>query len=83
MKYQVLFSLKNNEKEIINSSTAVVVGISWVKTYGYNKRKSLGCGYTTNANKVYLCSTFIQGQYYRIYPAIRRGFCPSRMTSNN
>ena len=20
---------------------------------------------------------------YRIYPAIRRGFCPSRMTSNN
>ena len=24
----------------------------------------------------------IQGQY-RIYPAIRRGFCPSRMISNN
>ena len=22
-------------------------------------------------------------KYYRIYPAIRRGFCPSRMTSNN
>ena len=22
-------------------------------------------------------------QKYRIYPAIRRGFCPSRMTSND
>ena len=22
-------------------------------------------------------------QWYRMYPAITRGFCPSRMTSNN
>ena len=47
MKYQVLFSLKNNEK--IHVSAAVVVGALWVKT----RRNEIQCKlHTSNICKL-------------------------------
>ena len=34
-------------------------------------------------NRLEAAGDVVAGTIYRIYPAIRQGFCPSRMISNN
>ena len=59
-----------NKKLILNNFNLKGKGIS------FNFKKKLS--YSTSVR-----TTFIKISIYRIYPAIRRGFCPSGMTSNN
>ena len=48
-------------------------------TFKGRKRKKMKCSRTAGHESL----TMYSSRKYRIYRAIRRGFCPSRMTSNN